>query len=108
MKRLATACKTSTHHNTSHRTLAWLKQHRSAAWRILSCSRRSQQLWGMRRQNRLGKACGLVQVGRYGPEEFDFSRERVTASVSESLQRLQVCFAGQTALMHSGISDQTG
>jgi aryl-alcohol dehydrogenase-like predicted oxidoreductase len=33
----------------------------------------------------------LVQVGRYGPEEFDFSRERVTASVSESLQRLQVC-----------------
>lgn len=31
-----------------------------------------------------------MQVGRYGPEKFDFSRERVTASVSESLKRLQV------------------
>ena len=30
------------------------------------------------------------QVGRYGQETFDFSAERVTASVSESLRRLQV------------------
>ncbi len=30
------------------------------------------------------------QVGRYGPESFDFSADRVTASVSESLERLQV------------------
>jgi L-galactose dehydrogenase len=29
-------------------------------------------------------------VGRYGPELFDFSAERVTASVGESLARLQV------------------
>lgn len=29
------------------------------------------------------------QVGRYGEDVFDFSAERVTASVSESLQRLQ-------------------
>ncbi|KIY92829.1 hypothetical protein MNEG_15134 [Monoraphidium neglectum] len=30
------------------------------------------------------------KVGRYGPELFDFSAERVTASVTESLARLQV------------------
>lgn len=29
-------------------------------------------------------------MGRYGPESFDFSRERVTASVLQSLKRLQV------------------
>lgn len=43
----------------------------------------------------------MLQVGRYGPKEFDFSRERVTASVSESLKRLQVVLlpihAGSTA-----------
>jgi hypothetical protein len=32
----------------------------------------------------------FLQIGRYGPELFDFSAERVTRSVSESLQRLQV------------------
>lgn len=31
-----------------------------------------------------------LQVGRYGPELFDFSAERVTRSVTESLQRLQI------------------
>lgn len=31
-----------------------------------------------------------TKVGRYGPEQFDFSAERVTASVHESLQRLQI------------------
>ncbi len=30
-----------------------------------------------------------TKVGRYGPDDFDFSRARVTASVRESLQRLQ-------------------
>jgi hypothetical protein len=40
-----------------------------------------------------------VQVGRYGPEEFDFSRVRVIASVSESLQRLQVCPHRKTLLL---------
>lgn len=39
-------------------------------------------------QLNIGKT--VSQVGRYGPESFDFSREKVTASVSESLQRLQV------------------
>lgn len=35
-------------------------------------------------------ACATpVQVGRYGADEFDFSAERVTASVAESLARLQ-------------------
>lgn len=29
-------------------------------------------------------------MGRYGPESFDFSAERVTASVRESLARLQL------------------
>lgn len=38
-----------------------------------------------------------MQVGRYGPEEFDFSRDRVTASVSESLKRLQVHCYGRAA-----------
>lgn len=32
----------------------------------------------------------FLQIGRYGPELFDFSAERVTRSISESLQRLQV------------------
>lgn len=32
-----------------------------------------------------------TKVGRYGPEDFDFSKEKVTSSVRESLQRLQVC-----------------
>lgn len=31
-----------------------------------------------------------TKVGRYGPEEFDFSAERVTRSVKESLHRLQI------------------
>ena len=31
-----------------------------------------------------------MQVGRYGETTFDFSAARVTASVHESLQRLQV------------------
>eukprot|EP00878_Enallax_costatus_P011412 GHUV01011915.1.p1 GENE.GHUV01011915.1~~GHUV01011915.1.p1 ORF type:complete len:358 (+),score=83.91 GHUV01011915.1:242-1315(+) len=31
-----------------------------------------------------------TKVGRYGQEYFDFSAERVTASVQESLQRLQI------------------
>ncbi len=31
-----------------------------------------------------------TKVGRYGAETFDFSAERVTASVHESLQRLQI------------------
>lgn len=33
-----------------------------------------------------------TKVGRYGPEikDFDFSAERVTRSVEESLERLQV------------------
>lgn len=31
-----------------------------------------------------------TKVGRYGPELFDFSAERVTRSVAESLQRLQI------------------
>lgn len=31
-----------------------------------------------------------TKVGRYGQEEFDFSAERVTASVTESLKRLNV------------------
>lgn len=31
-----------------------------------------------------------LQVGRYGPELFDFGAERVTRSVTESLQRLQI------------------
>lgn len=35
-------------------------------------------------------ARAYTQVGRYGPELFDFSAERVTRSVAESLQRLQV------------------
>lgn len=37
----------------------------------------------------------VAQVGQYGnPHTFDFSAERVTASVHESLQRLQVCLRG--------------
>lgn len=49
----------------------------------------------------------VFQVGRYGPESFDFSREKVTASVFESLQRLQVgCYTRRTANpdheMHAG------
>ena len=31
-----------------------------------------------------------TKVGRYGPEEFDFSAERVTRSVHDSLRRLQL------------------
>jgi L-galactose dehydrogenase len=31
-----------------------------------------------------------LQVGRYGQEYFDFSAERVAASVRESLARLQI------------------
>eukprot|EP00192_Tetraselmis_astigmatica_P013108 CAMPEP_0117667070 /NCGR_PEP_ID=MMETSP0804-20121206/10749_1 /TAXON_ID=1074897 /ORGANISM="Tetraselmis astigmatica, Strain CCMP880" /LENGTH=327 /DNA_ID=CAMNT_0005474729 /DNA_START=171 /DNA_END=1154 /DNA_ORIENTATION=- len=31
-----------------------------------------------------------TKVGRYGPEEFDFSADRVTASLSESLKRLNL------------------
>jgi aryl-alcohol dehydrogenase-like predicted oxidoreductase len=31
-----------------------------------------------------------TKVGRYGPDDFDFSAERVTRSVHESLQRLQI------------------
>jgi aryl-alcohol dehydrogenase-like predicted oxidoreductase len=31
-----------------------------------------------------------TKVGRYGQEQFDFSAERVTASIDESLRRLQV------------------
>lgn len=31
-----------------------------------------------------------TKVGRYGQEQFDFSAERVTASVAESLARLQI------------------
>ena len=47
----------------------------------------------------LGKALGSVsraryflatKVGRYGEDEFDFSAARVTRSIEESLQRLQV------------------
>ena len=47
----------------------------------------------------LGKALATVprdkftlstKVGRYGPTEFDFSAERVTRSVEESLQRLPI------------------
>src|SRR5438270_4174576 len=47
----------------------------------------------------LGKALATVardcfylatKVGRYGEREFDFSAPRVTASVDESLRRLQV------------------
>lgn len=34
----------------------------------------------------------LLQVGRYGPELFDFSADRVTRSVTESLQRLQILY----------------
>eukprot|EP00163_Fabomonas_tropica_P029703 TRINITY_DN6471_c0_g2_i1.p1 TRINITY_DN6471_c0_g2~~TRINITY_DN6471_c0_g2_i1.p1 ORF type:complete len:134 (+),score=19.15 TRINITY_DN6471_c0_g2_i1:165-566(+) len=30
-----------------------------------------------------------TKVGRYGPSEFDFSRERTLKSIEESLQRLQ-------------------
>lgn len=33
-----------------------------------------------------------TKVGRYGPETFDFSAERVTASVHESLARLQLTY----------------
>ncbi len=33
-----------------------------------------------------------TKVGRYGLEEFDFSAARVTASVQESLQRLQLTY----------------
>jgi len=33
---------------------------------------------------------GNVQVGRYGEDDFDFSAARVKASVTESLERLQV------------------
>jgi len=39
---------------------------------------------------RLSWTLACVQVGRYGPELFDFSAERVTRSVTESLQRLQI------------------
>jgi hypothetical protein len=35
-----------------------------------------------------------TKVGRYGQETFDFSAERVTASVRESLERLQVGVGG--------------
>lgn len=32
-----------------------------------------------------------TKVGRYGADTFDFSAERVTQSVHESLERLQAC-----------------
>jgi hypothetical protein len=32
-----------------------------------------------------------TKVGRYGADTFDFSAERVTRSVHESLERLQAC-----------------
>ena len=31
-----------------------------------------------------------TKVGRYGPEEFDFSYDTIIASIHQSLQRLQV------------------
>ena len=37
-----------------------------------------------------GKYCLATKVGRYGDAEFDFSARRVTASVDESLQRLNL------------------
>jgi L-galactose dehydrogenase len=52
-----------------------------------------------RAESVLGRALATVpreayflatKVGRYGPEAFDFSAARVTASVDESLRRLQV------------------
>jgi L-galactose dehydrogenase len=34
----------------------------------------------------------LFQVGRYGADKFDFSAQRVTDSVTESLTRLQLSY----------------
>ena len=51
-----------------------------------------------------------MQVGRYGPELFDFSAERVTRSVAESLQRLQVPYLDliQCHDIEFGSLDQVG
>ncbi len=51
-----------------------------------------------------------LQVGRYGPELFDFSAERVTRSVTESLQRLQVPYLDliQCHDIEFGSLDQVG
>lgn len=49
-----------------------------------------------------------TKVGRYGAETFDFSAERVTASVRESLQRLQLTYVDliQTHDIEFGSLDQ--
>lgn len=51
-----------------------------------------------------------MQVGRYGPELFDFSAERVTRSVAESLARLQVPYIDllQCHDIEFGSLDQVG
>jgi L-galactose dehydrogenase len=51
-----------------------------------------------------------LQVGRYGQEYFDFSAERVTASVQESLARLQIPYIDiiQCHDIEFGSLDQVG
>jgi hypothetical protein len=51
-----------------------------------------------------------TKVGRYGQEAFDFSSERVTASVHESLARLQVgaCCPLQLGCRGWGLGVQPG
>lgn len=51
-----------------------------------------------------------TKVGRYDQAKFDFSAERVTASVHESLKRLQVSYIDliQTHDIEFGDLDQVG
>lgn len=51
-----------------------------------------------------------LQVGRYGPTTFDFSAERVVASVRESLARLQTPYIDiiQCHDIEFGSLDQVG